>query len=289
MATSEEKTKEGNNLLGSPTFKEIDNGRFQCVETGHQLLAKDIETYSQSKRCRLGLIEFALSHNKPPLNMFKQDPLSRSKLVCKLTEDTINKSEEHIWKHINGKRFLNRLEEMEEGKLNLNKMEEELDDQEPEKASKPGKDGARKEKKEKKEKKKKKKKEVKVEEDGDDEIISETPKSHSEESDSEEAEFWIPPPGARWDFDDGGDRWGSDSKSESNDENKSDEVDGIVEDGDEESEEISMRTKRMSIEIGPSSFASRKKKKSMVKEKRYLKVSKTQFFFLALGQFSLFP
>lgn len=77
MATSEEKTKEGNNLLGSPTFKELDNGRFQCVETGHQLLAKDIETYSQSKRCRLGLIEFALSHNKPPLNMFKQDPLSR--------------------------------------------------------------------------------------------------------------------------------------------------------------------------------------------------------------------
>ncbi|KAL6136205.1 hypothetical protein ACLB2K_061506 [Fragaria x ananassa] len=255
MATSEEKTKEGNNLLGSPTFKELDNGRFQCVETGHQLLAKDIETYSQSKRCRLGLIEFALSHNKPPLNMFKQDPLSRSKLVCKLTEDTINKSEEHIWKHINGKRFLNRLEEMEEGKLNIKKMEEELDDQKPEKASKPGKDGARKEKKD---KKKKKKKEVEV--DGDDEIISETPKSHSEESDYEEAEFWIPPPGARWDFDDGGDRWGSDSESESNGENKSDEVDGIVEDRDEESEEISMRTKRMTIEIGPSCFASRKKK-----------------------------
>lgn len=32
-----------------------------------------------------------------------------SKLICKLTEDTINKSEEHIWKHINGKRFLNKL------------------------------------------------------------------------------------------------------------------------------------------------------------------------------------
>lgn len=32
-----------------------------------------------------------------------------SKLVCKLTGDTINKSEEHIWKHINGKRFLNKL------------------------------------------------------------------------------------------------------------------------------------------------------------------------------------
>ncbi|KAJ7970744.1 Surfeit locus 2 [Quillaja saponaria] len=42
--------------------------------------------------------------------MFKQDPLCRSKLKCKLTGDTINKSEEHIWKHINGKRFLNKLE-----------------------------------------------------------------------------------------------------------------------------------------------------------------------------------
>ncbi|KAM5581804.1 hypothetical protein ABKV19_010837 [Rosa sericea] len=262
MATSEEKTnntKEGNNLLGSPTFKDLDNGRFQCVETGHQLLAKDIESYSQSKRCRLGLIEFALSHKKPPLNMFKQDPLSRSKLVCKLTEDTINKSEEHIWKHINGKRFLSKLEAMEEQKLTVNEMEEEMDDQKPEKVSKPGKDGARKEKKEKK-KKKKEEEEAKKEDDGDDEIISEIPKSHSEESDSEEAEFWMPPPGARWDFDDGGDRWGSDSESESNDENKSGEVDGIVEDDDEESEEISMRTKRMSIEIGPSSFASRKKK-----------------------------
>lgn len=32
-----------------------------------------------------------------------------SKLICKLTGDTVNKSEEHIWKHINGKRFLNKL------------------------------------------------------------------------------------------------------------------------------------------------------------------------------------
>lgn len=79
MATSEEKAKEkeGSNLLGSPTFKELENGRFQCVETGHEVVAKDKEIYSQSKRCRLGLVDFALSHKKPPLNMFKQDPLSR--------------------------------------------------------------------------------------------------------------------------------------------------------------------------------------------------------------------
>ncbi|KAB2614004.1 golgin candidate 6-like [Pyrus ussuriensis x Pyrus communis] len=111
MATTEKakEEKEGSNLLGSPTFRELENGRFQCVETGHELLAKDKEIYSQSKRCRLGLIEYALAHKKAPLNMFKQDPLSRSKLLCKLTGDTINKSEEHIWKHINGKRFLNKL------------------------------------------------------------------------------------------------------------------------------------------------------------------------------------
>lgn len=113
---------------------------------------------------------------------------------------------------------------MEAQKLTANEMEE-LDDQKPEKVSKPGKDGARKEKKEKK--KKKKKKLAKKEDDGDDEIISEIQKSPGEENDSEEADFWIPPPGARWDFDDGGDRWGSESESENNDENKSDEVDGI--------------------------------------------------------------
>lgn len=80
MATREEaasKNKEGTNLLGAPTFAELENGRFKCVETGHELLAKDKESYAHSKRCRLVLIDFFLSRNKPPLNMFKQDPLSR--------------------------------------------------------------------------------------------------------------------------------------------------------------------------------------------------------------------
>jgi hypothetical protein len=70
-------TKEGSNLLGSPTFTQLENGRFKCLESGHEVLAKDKESYSHSKRCRLGLIDFALANNKPPLNMFKQDPLSR--------------------------------------------------------------------------------------------------------------------------------------------------------------------------------------------------------------------
>ena len=79
MAASQEaeKKKEGSDLLGSPTFKKLDNGRFKCVQTGHEVLAKDKDLYSQSKRCRLGLIDYALSRNKPPLNMFKPDPSSR--------------------------------------------------------------------------------------------------------------------------------------------------------------------------------------------------------------------
>lgn len=236
-------TKEGSNLLGSPTFTQLENGRFKCLESGHEMLAKDKESYSHSKRCRLGLIDFALANNKPPLNMFKQDPLSRSKLICKLTGDTVNKSEEHIWKHINGKRFLNKLEQKEMEKLESNGLVAE----EVEEELKSSQDGAKK-------KKKNKKKQNKVEE-----IISQVRDSSDKDSDLEETDFWIPPAGERWDFDDGGDRWGSDAESEheSQEENPADDA---VEDNGEESKELSTRAKRMSIEIGPSSSASRKKK-----------------------------
>uniref|UniRef100_A0A803NZN8 Surfeit locus protein 2 n=2 Tax=Cannabis sativa TaxID=3483 RepID=A0A803NZN8_CANSA len=257
--------KEGTNLLGSPTFKILDNGRFKCVETGHEVLDKDKDSYSNSKRCSLGLIDFAVSHDKPPLNVFKQDPLSRSKLVCNITGDTVNKSEEHIWKHINGKRFLNKLEEMETQKLKPNDMVEEV--------SPEGSNHAKNIKK----KKNKKKKDKPVEE-----IISAIREPSDVESDLEVAEFWMPPLGERWDFDDGGDRWGSDSESEHEsdgvDENADaidDDVDdddnckeleelstrNVVEDDDnKESEELLTRTKRMSIEIGPSNFTLKKKK-----------------------------
>ncbi|KAK4282315.1 hypothetical protein QN277_013710 [Acacia crassicarpa] len=244
MAMAEEKAgKEGLELLGSPTFKELENGRFKCVETGHELFAEDMDSYSHSKKCRLGLIDFALSRDKPPLNMFKQDSLSRSKLICKLTGDTVNKSEEHIWKHMNGKRFLNKLEQKEMEKLSCNGMEEG--------ESKLGADGG------KKDKKKKKKKEKEIEE-----IKSEVRQSTIEESDSEEEEFWMPPVGDRWDFDDGRDRWGSGTESEQEGE-EGDEIDFAADGNSKDSEELSSRTKRMSIEVGPSSFASRKKKSHM--------------------------
>ncbi|KAF9598340.1 hypothetical protein IFM89_027042 [Coptis chinensis] len=97
-------------MLNSPTFKEMGNGRFRCVETGHEMLSKDLESYKKSRKCRVALIDIAISQKKLPFYMFKQDPQCKTKLICKLTEDIVNKSEEHIWKHVNGGKFLLKLE-----------------------------------------------------------------------------------------------------------------------------------------------------------------------------------
>lgn len=75
--------------------------------------------------------------------------------------------------------------------------------------------------KKKKKKNKKDKNEDKEEEEVDD-IVSEVRNlSDEEDIDSEEADFWMPSVGERWDFDDGGDRWcsGSESGQESDDVN----------------------------------------------------------------------
>ncbi|KAK7395819.1 hypothetical protein VNO78_16390 [Psophocarpus tetragonolobus] len=269
--------KEGRNLLGAPTFTELQNARFKCVETGHEVLAKDMESYSRSKKCRLGLINFALARNKAPLNIFKQDPLCRSKLICKLTGDNVNKSEEHIWKHMSGRRFLNKLEQEEEEKLLGHGMEVEESLQESKSA-----DGGKKDKMKKKKKnkdkgidkeslqesksvdgeKKDKMQKKNIKDKGTEEmIISEVRKSSNDDSDTEDEDFWMPPVGDRWDNDDGGDRWGSESESEPDQETgEAGVIDGAAAEDCKESEELSSRTKRMSIEIGPSSFASRKKK-----------------------------
>lgn len=71
------KAKEGKSLFGSPTFVDIGNGRLRCIETGHEVLTGDEGSYALNKRCRLGLIDHALSHGKSPLNMFLQCPFSR--------------------------------------------------------------------------------------------------------------------------------------------------------------------------------------------------------------------
>lgn len=239
--TDAKKESEGEMLLGLPKFKDIGNGRFKCVETGHELPAHSRDSYSLTKHCRLGLIDSALSKNKPPLNMFRQDPNSRSKLICKLTGDIINKNEEHIWKHINGKRFLNSLEQKEVEQQTPNQLNEKKDT------------------KTESVKKKKKKKMKKIQEKDKVERESSEPEEKGKGSAPEDdIDFWIPPVGDRWDNDDGGDRWGSDTEDD-------DSADGLEEgepDVDKHDSEVSTRKKRTSQETGGSSSPSRKKVKN---------------------------
>ncbi|XAR51925.1 hypothetical protein NMG60_11006730 [Bertholletia excelsa] len=198
--------RKGKRLLGLPTFQELENGRLKCAETGHELPAHAKDSYAQSKHCRLGLIDAALARNKPPLNMFRQDPLSRSKLICKLTGVTINKSEEHIWKHINGRQFLSMREKMENEKPTAEYVKAQKDVP----------------------KKNKKKQEKNISE-----VVTEVKIPSDKDSDSEETDFWVPPVGERWDFDDGGDRWdsGKESELETDDANEADvATDGSKED-----------------------------------------------------------
>lgn len=71
--------------------------------------------------------------------------------------------------------------------------------------------GVKEEKKKNKKKKKKNKKSDEKEENGED-VTDEV--EHENDEDAEELDFWMPPDGERWDFDDGRDRWGSDSDPE---------------------------------------------------------------------------
>lgn len=73
-------------------------------------------------------------------------------------------------------------------------------------------------KKKKKDKKKKKKKELDEKEEmcGED-VADGVENENGEEGEEKELDFWMPPDGERWDFDDGGDRWGSDSEEEGDD------------------------------------------------------------------------
>lgn len=247
--------KEGENLLGAPKFKKLENGRFKCVETGHELPAHAKDSYSQTKHCRLGLIESFLKRNKPPLNMFQQDPVSSSKLTCKLTGVTVNKSEEHIWKHINGKRFLNMLEKIEAEKEAPNGTGEG-----PSKDKSDVKEnGGSEKKKKKKEKKKKKKNNKKMEEDEENANESDMKNPSDEGNISEEVDFWIPPSGERWDFDDGGQRYGSDSDSGPETDDASG-ADGADEEDESDTEELSKKKKRMSVESEIDNCMPRKKK-----------------------------
>ncbi|XP_078172051.1 uncharacterized protein LOC144566063 isoform X2 [Carex rostrata] len=243
-----EQGKEGSFLLGDPTFIEIDSGRWRCVETGQEMPEKEKESYSKSRACRVGLINAAVGNRKPPLNTFEPHPVSKSQLICKLTGDTVNKTEEQIWKHISGRRFQNKLEKME---LQAN--------------SPPPVEDV-------KEKKKKKSKELVESKKSQIKNLKKDKKKKSQEIDSndnvdsieggekeEETNFWMPPVGERWDFDDGKDRWQSCQSADFNEDSHCNSED-TDDKKDSESNELTTSTKRLSIAVGPSSFASRKKK-----------------------------
>ncbi|KAL5214586.1 hypothetical protein ABZP36_003738 [Zizania latifolia] len=195
----------------------------------HELPEQE-EAYVRSCMCRLTLIDQAISRKKPPLNAFK--------LASSSTQ-----------KHVNGKRFLNKLETMASG---------EMDEDE----AKLSNEAAKKSKSRKKDEKKA-------------DVIDDS-------DDSDDLDFWVPPVGSRWDDDDDEkDRWDS---SPLKDDAAPDEgeLDGGEDDDDmadkDDEETISFifqsivhaawsgdifscsRTKRLSVAVGPSSFASRKKK-----------------------------
>uniref|UniRef100_A0ACD5V5L9 Uncharacterized protein n=1 Tax=Avena sativa TaxID=4498 RepID=A0ACD5V5L9_AVESA len=241
--------KEGSFLLGQPTWEDAGDGRWRCAETGHELPEREKDAYARSRACRLALIDHGVAHKKPPLNAFKPHPEHKSKLVCNITGDTINKSEEHIWKHVNGKRFLNKLEKLEEN-LASGETPEVQGEQSNEVVKKS------------KSSKKKDKKKAAV-------VNPSLPREPEPEiDDSDDPEFWEPPVGSRWDDDDGEDRWaklGKDGVAEddgaSDDEDDADDDDMADKDDDVSEELASSRTKRLSVEaVGPSSFATRKKK-----------------------------
>ncbi|XP_040379068.1 surfeit locus protein 2-like isoform X2 [Oryza brachyantha] len=237
--------KEGSFLLGSPTWEEAGGGRWRCAETGHELPEREKEAYGRSRACRLALIDHALARKKPPLNAFKPHPEHKSKLICNITGDVVNKSEEHIWKHINGKRFLNKLEKIEE-KMASGEMARGEAEQTNEVA-----------KKAKSSKKKDKKKATVV-----NPSLPREPKPEIDDSDnSDDPDFWVPPVGSRWDDDDGKNRWSSSPVKDDAAEDEDGDDDDMADKDDEETTEIASRTKRLSVEaVGPSSFASRKKK-----------------------------
>ncbi|KAH9312804.1 hypothetical protein KI387_027839, partial [Taxus chinensis] len=217
------KTKEGFGLFGEVHFEDLGNGRLRCVETGHELLSKDADSYGNSKNCRLALIDRALQNKTAPLNFFEQSPVDRCKLICKLTGDLVNKTEEHIWKHINGRKFQNKLVLKEAEKEKLCKGEKKL------------KNGSE-----------SKKIRTKVKKQKNVEIGSSTVHADAEsKSDSEESEFWTPPVGSRWDYDDGRDRWkdhkSSKARSKKEKEIISEDCKGSGEEGDHGAEDLTIR------------------------------------------------
>eukprot|EP00249_Psilotum_nudum_P012112 c23586_g1_i3 orf=526-1206(+) len=108
--------RDDNSLLGELHFETLDSGRLRCVETGHELTQAQKASYQQSRKGRFILFDVALAQGRPCLKFFEQSPVARDKVICTLTGDTINKTEDALWKHMNGKKFQRKLAEKEREK-----------------------------------------------------------------------------------------------------------------------------------------------------------------------------
>lgn len=104
-------------LLGEVRFEELATGRVRCLETGHEMPVADQSWYGRSKKCRRALIDLYLAQGKPPLDLFEQSPLARDKLICRITGDTLNKTEDALSKHMNGKKFQRKLTQKKTEKM----------------------------------------------------------------------------------------------------------------------------------------------------------------------------
>ncbi|XP_024529154.1 surfeit locus protein 2 isoform X3 [Selaginella moellendorffii] len=119
-------------IVGEPTFVAIVGQRFRCVETGHEMPAAEKEGYGSSKKCRDALFDRALQEGRAPLNFFQQSPEYRDKMICKLTGALVNKNEKAVWKHVLGKSFNKKLsaqEEKQNSKPSQPDVEHEMEDE----------------------------------------------------------------------------------------------------------------------------------------------------------------
>ncbi|CAM6085718.1 unnamed protein product [Calypogeia fissa] len=191
-------------FLGEAQWEYMPGGRVRCVQTGHEMPLSAQPSYAVTKKCRSALFDAALQKRTPPLNFFEQSPVAKDKIVCKLTGVVLNKKEDAVWKHMLGKKFEQRLAEKEAEK-GVARKDVEMTEHADNPSFNNDVDHENPAKDEDKAKRKKKGKILADEQEAD---KPEAAEQEMGEGSSDGSDFWVPPAGDRWDFDNGNnDRW----------------------------------------------------------------------------------